>query len=250
MLPDTRTARSLWSVRLFSSVVVVAGGLILARSGLPEFRSLPWFWLAACAIAEAAWLRLPDGRTTLSMGSIANFAAALALPQQQAVLCASLASLIVELAIMRKPVHRAVFNCAGTAITMSATVLVLQVFFRPGGASPVSLWSIVPLLAAAVTYYACNRGLVMTILSLDLWTSPRSIWLQDFGVRRDLLPTGAAFSLGVLLAHEVQSHGPAALVLLLFPGAFVLEAHRRRSAMSASVPGSPYDADTRSKRAA
>lgn len=220
---------------LLTSLVILAGGVLLARAGVAEHRTLAWFWLATCALAEAGWIRLPDGRTTLSMGSIANFAAVLALPIAQAVLCASLASLVVEWAIMRKPLYRALYNCASTALTMTATGLVLHALSRTAEPFPEAVWTIVPLAAAAVSYYACNRALVIAAISVQLQTPPATVWRCNFGVRRDLLPSGAAFSLGVLLAHEYLGHGPVTLVLLMLPALFVLQAHRQRAA--ADTPG-------------
>lgn len=227
-------SRRRWPVVVLASLVMLAGGLVLARTGTAGVRSVPWFWLACCALGEAGWIRLPDGRSTLSMASIANFAAALALPQEQAVLCASLGCFVVESSLMRKPIQRALYNGGATALTMAATAWVLRVFPVPPGAVPGSIGSLAPLLAGATTFYVVNRACVLGILSVDLGLAPQRVWRQDFGVRRDVLPSGAALSLGVLLAHEYQAMGPLTLALLVLPALFVLEAHRRAAAAGAA----------------
>lgn len=225
--PRENTTRPAWPVLALSTLVIVAGCALVARAGLSAWQALPWFWLVTCACAEAGWIRLPDGRSTLSMGSIANFAAVLVLPLGQALVCASLACLAVETLVMRKPVQRALYNSAGTAVTIALTNRVLQAFPGAGAATAAPALLMAALAAAAAAYYVCNRALVIAVVALDQRVTPVRVWRQDFGMRRDTLPSGAAMSLGVLLAHEYQSIGPLTLVLLVFPAALVLEAHRR-----------------------
>ncbi len=215
-----------WPVVLLTSFVVLTGGAVLAYAGLSGLRGLPWFWLVTCALAEAGWIRLPDGRSTLSMGSIANFAAVLVLPLDQAMWCATIACLAVESVVMRKPLPKALYNCAGTAIVIALTSAVLHaVPSTASGAGPAALFA--ALVMAAMTYYLCNRALVIAVVALDQRLTVAQVWHQDFGLRRDAVPSAAALSLGVLLAHEYQGLGPLALVLLVLPATLVLDAHRR-----------------------
>lgn len=221
---------------LVSMLVIVTGSLLAGQAATTQLARMPWFWLGACLLAEAGWIRLPDGRTTLSMGSIANFAAVLVLPADAAILCTALASLVMESAYLRKPLHRALYNSAATALTISATSQVLHAFPDTGAALAGTPALLLALAASAATFYACNRGLIIAVVALDQRTSAAHVWNQDFGWRRDALPTAAALSLGVLLAHEYLLLGPLTLLIVLFPGLLVLDTHRHLSAAPEGAP--------------
>jgi hypothetical protein len=96
------------------------------------------------------------------------------------------------------------------------------------------------LLSAAATFYLFNRSLVTAVLALDGALPTALVWRRNFGFSRDLLPSGAALSLGVLLAELHQHVGPVALVFVLLPALLVFEGHRRLySASIFRVEGRP-----------
>ena len=220
--------------RAFVGVVIAAGLWTAVAAGSPTRDPRFWYWAAACAVGELLWLRLPLGRATLSMGSTTNFAALLVLPTPLAIPAATLASFAVERTAMRKPLTRALFNAAGTALAMFASGMVLR-FLAPQGALALrDARLLLAFVAGAVTYYTINRALVTAVLALDGALPPSLIWRRNFGWSRDLLPCGAALSLGVLLAELHQSVGPVALAFVLLPALVVFEAHRRLYAASAT----------------
>src|SRR5262249_9866435 len=153
---------------------------------------------------ETLWLRLPLGRATLSMGSTANFAAVLVLPIQIAIPAATIASLGVELAIMRKPLVRALFNAAGTTLAIGVTDVVLHALAPAGPFLLRDGRLLLAIVASAATYYVCNRGLVAAVLALDGSLPLSLVWRRNFGWSVDAFPSGAALSLGVLLAYLHQ----------------------------------------------
>ncbi len=212
--------------RVFASLVIGSGVLLLAGEGAPRLGPETWVWLAVCGLAEALWIRLPDGRATLSMGSVANFAAALTLPRDQAIWVATLATLVVELAIMRKPLMRACFNAASTGLAVAETLLVLGRLAPEGALALRGTHLLAATLMAAAVFYASNRAAVLLVLALEQHRPVWGVWRENFGVRRDVLPSAAAFSLGVLLAHHYAHAGVMAIGFVLLPTLFVLDAHR------------------------
>jgi hypothetical protein len=217
----------------FVGLVIAAGVWAVVATGLPLRDPRLWYWAAACAVGEMLWLRLPLGRATMSMGSTANFAALLVLPPPLAIPAAALASLVVERTVMRKPLVRALFNAAGTALTMGAAAFVLRAFAPAGVFALRDARLLLVLVAAAATYYAFNRTLVTAVLALDGALPLPLVWRRNFGLSRDLLPSGAALSLGVLLAQLHQQAGPVAVAFVMLPALIVFEAHRRLYSASA-----------------
>ena len=237
------------AARTFVWLVIASGLVIAVAAGAPFRDPRLWFWILACGVGETLWLRLPVGRATMSMGSTANFAALLVLPLPVAIPAATLASLAVELAVMRKPPIRALFNAAGTAITVAASGLVLRELAPAGPFALRDAWLLLALTGAAVAYYACNRALVSAVLSLDGALPLPHVWQKNFGWRRDALPSGAALSLGVLLAYLHQQVGGVAIAFVLLPALLVFEAHRRVYRMPAGEPGAEPPAEEPSARA-
>jgi len=226
--------------RVFVGVVIAAGFAAVVASGLPTRDPRFWYWAAACAVGEMLWLRLPLGRATMSMGSTANFAALLVLPTPIAIPAATLASLTVERTAMNKPLVRALFNAAGTALAMGATSLVLKLMAPHGVFELHNDKLLIALASAAIAYYVFNRSLVTAVLALDGALPMALVWRRNFGFSRDLLPSGAALSLGVLLAQLHEHAGPVALAFVMLPALLVFEAHRRLyAATAAKVEGRP-----------
>jgi hypothetical protein len=220
--------------QVFVATVIAFGLAAVVAAGNPVRDPRFWYWVAACVVGEMLWLRLPLGRATMSMGSTANFAALLVLPTPLALPAAALASFASELAFMRKPFARALFNAAGTALAVGATGLVLKLLAPAGAFELRDARLLLALAAAAAAYYAFNRSLVTAVLALDGALPMPLVWRRNFGLSRDLLPSGAALSLGVLLAELHQHAGPVALAFVMLPALIVFEGHRRLYTASAT----------------
>ena len=219
--------RSPKPAQVFVGAVIAAGFAAAVASGVPVRDPRFWYWAAACAAGEMLWLRLPLGRATMSMGSTANFAALLVLPTPIAIPAAALASLTMERTAMRKPLVRALFNAAGTALAMGATGMVLRLMAPHGVFELHNGKLFLALVSAAIAYYVFNRSLVTAVLALDGALPISLVWRRNFGFNRDLLPSGAAMSLGVLLAELHQQVGPMALLFAVLPVLIVFQAQRR-----------------------
>ncbi len=232
------------AARIFAGVLVAASVMWVATLHPPSGWAHVGFWLAVCALGELQWLRLPLGRATMSMGSTANFAALLVLPVEGAVVAAAVACVAVELGVMRKPWWRAMFNSANTVLTLAASSVLLHAL-APAGVFALRGGPLFAALAStAACYYLCNRAAVMLVLVLDTGEPWRTVWESNFGVRSDVLPYGAAMSLGVMFAllHEHAGSVAASFVLLPAWAVFQSLGHARTAGADArSVPAADDD---------
>jgi hypothetical protein len=201
------------------------------------------YWLIACVAGEVLWIRLPLGSATISMASCFNFAALLVVTRGEAMAVTALATLIAEIAIMRKSPVRALFNASQTALAVTSAV---WMFDWAGGGSHdlvamISSFRLLPFALAAACYYAVNRGAVSLAVASSTGVSPLAAWRSNFGSQYELLSGGAVFSLGVLVATHYSAIGMAGTLLVALPLVFACDAMRRysrRESRPAELPDS------------
>ncbi len=197
-----------------ATAALAAAALARAWSGPPT--PAFWFWCGACLVGELMWLRLPLGGATLSMASCCNFAALLVLPRGHAMAVTALAAAVAELAVMRKPPRRVLFNAGQSALAVGAAA---SVFDMLRGAAPPPLeatpWA--PFVAAAAVFTLMNYGAVSLAVALSERVSPFTAWRRNFGNAYDLLSSGALFSLGILLAVHYTMAGARMTALAVLP---------------------------------
>jgi hypothetical protein len=183
------------------------------------------FWLLACFVSEALWIRLPVDRATISMASCFNFSAVLLLEPGEAMAASACASLPAELVFMRKTPIRALYNAAHTALAVGAAAAALQL----GHASPVEPTGVelLPLVAAAAAYYVINRFAVSLAVGVSGGIGPLSAWRQNFGNPCDPLVSAAVLSIGAMLAMLYLQAGMKAAALVLFPLVVACDGYRR-----------------------
>lgn len=214
---------------LWVGLIVGAAAVLMAKAGTPQVSRETVFWLVACFAGEVLWVRLPAGSATVSMAACFNFAALLVLAPREAMPVAALATLIAELAVMRKSVVRSVFNAAQTAL---AVALARLCFDASGGRGAnlmdlVSGLQLLPLLFAALAYYAVNRSSVVVVVAIAQRIGLNESWRRNFGSAYDLLSTGAAFSLGALLATHYAGIGMVGTLFVVLPLVLACDGYRR-----------------------
>jgi hypothetical protein len=214
---------------LWIGLVLGAASATIVWLGLPAFSRDLAFWFGACLVGEVLWVRLSAGAATISMASCFNFAALLVLAPREAMFVASIATIVAELAVMRKPLIRALFNGGQTLI---AVALAGWCFDALGGhrASLVDLVSsfhLLPFLAAGVVYYAVNRGSVVVVVSLAESIGIRESWHRNFGSTYDPLSCAGTLSLGALLATQYGSLGMIGTVFIVLPLVLACDGYRR-----------------------
>lgn len=214
---------------LWIGLVVVGAAVLMAKAGTPQLTRETLFWLVACFAGEVLWVRLPAGSATVSMAACFNFAALLVLAPREAMPVAALASLAAEQVVMRKPFLRALFNAAQTTLA----VALARVCFDALGGRGVSLMDLVsglhllPLLGAAIAYYAVNRTTVAVVVAIAQGLGLGESWRRNFGSVYDLLSSGAAFSLGALLATHYAGIGMVGTLFVALPLVLACDGYRR-----------------------
>jgi hypothetical protein len=190
----------------------------------PDF----WIWFAMCLAGELLWVRLPVGQATVSMASCFQFAALLLLPRGHAMALAGLSTVLAESTVMRKAPLRSVYNGAQAALSVGAAGLALAAFEGAKNVTDMVYgFQPLPLLAAALLYFAINTGTVSLAVSVSERISPWRAWRTNFGNRYELLSNGTLFSLGALLASHYATNGVKGTLLVVFPILVAHESYRR-----------------------
>lgn len=225
---------------LWIGLVLGVASATVAWLGFPPLGRDLAFWFGACFVGEILWVRLSAGAATISMASCFNFAALLVLAPREAMLVAAVATIVAELAVMRKSLVRALFNAAQTLI---AVALAGWTFGALGGHEKslvdlVSSFRLLPFLAAGATYYVVNRGTVVVVVSLAESIGIGESWHRNFGSTYDPLSCAGTLSLGALLATQFGSLGMIGTVFILLPLVLACDGYRRftRDAHPASAP--------------
>jgi hypothetical protein len=221
------------TLHLRTVALVVAAGLgacaAMVAGWPPVIGSALGFWFCACLVGEMMWVRLPLGRATLNMASCFNFAALLSIDAGTAMVAAGLATLLADLAIMRKNALRAFYNAAHTVLAVGAAASCFT-WLAGGGHDLVGLlvrFNAVPFLAAALVYYLVNRTAVSLVVASHECLSPFEAWRLNFGNWYEIISTGAVLSLGALVAIHAKGVGLGATLLVVLPLLIAFDGYRR-----------------------
>jgi len=202
---------------VIAAAALAAVALAGSWTGTPS--AALWFWAGACLMSELLWVRLPVGEATISMATCFNFAALLVLPRAEAMIAAGFSVAVAELAFMRKPPIRVVFNVGQAMLAVAAGALAFTLL-ADDERDPVALFSALrfaPFVLAGLVYSIVNTGAVSVPIALTeripLWTA----WRRNFGHGFELLSRGALLSLGVLVAIQYAFMGPLGTLLVVLP---------------------------------
>ena len=217
---------------VYITLVVAAGGLALWVAGAPDptVGALPLlFWLLANLLGELLWLPAPKGRGYLSMANAANFATLILLPASSAVLVTATAGALADLIFRRRRWDRALFNFGMCAVTVSLASLA---FRNSGGLghnidSLLSPLNALPLLAAALTYFLVNTGLVSGVIALHQGQSVREVWQESFAFFYEVVGATVLMLLGYLFAILFLTWGYMSAFIAVIATYFIRDAYVR-----------------------
>jgi PAS domain S-box-containing protein len=178
------------SLRSMATTAYVGGVIATGAALLIQFAPLsyprPWLalsLLAAALILSAFKLRLPLGRgnSTMTMAYAVDFVALVAAGPNLAMVIAA-AGVILQCTVRvrrSQPLHRAAFSVSSVVIAVQAAGWAWQTF---GGSatSPSIQTLVVPLSAAATTYFAVNTALVAVAIALSSAVSAAKQWYREF----------------------------------------------------------------------
>ena len=202
------------SLRRMATTVYVGGVIATGGALLIQFtpRSYPRPWLAvallaAALILSAFKLRLPLGRgnSTMSMAYAVDFVALVCAGPDLAMVIAA-AGVILQCTVRVKrtqPLHRAAFSVSSVVIAVQAAGWAWHAF---GGSatSPSIPTLVVPLSAAATTYFAVNTALVAGAIALSSAVSAAKQWYREFfwSAPAYFLSAAVAGMVALVMAYE------------------------------------------------
>ncbi len=184
---DTLGEQSLrtMATRVYVGGVITTGAALLIQFAPLEYPQ-PWLAVAlltAALILSAFKLRLPLGRgnSTMSMAYAVDFVALVSAGPDLAMVIAA-AGVVLQCTVRvrrSQPLHRAAFSVASVVIAVQAAGWAWRAL--GGVANSASLDSlVVPLSAAATTYFAVNTALVAGAIALSSAVSAARQWYREF----------------------------------------------------------------------
>jgi len=199
-------------------LLIVGGGTLLLGWNIPGISESAWplilVWLVLILATDAAPVSLPGGGF-ITVSSTVDYAGILILGPVPVALAEFVATLILQLAVRRRPFHKALFNASAFA----GTVLVAGWVFTsmggvPGGA--IEFPSILPpLLAMGMVYYALNTSIVSVILALADGKKAWRIWQVNY--LWTILHMMASLPFGAAFAVAYHALGIWGVVLFVIP---------------------------------
>ena len=203
------------STRLYIGAVIAAGALVLGAFAPRELPQplLAATFLAAMIVVSLFKLRLPlgDGHSTMSMAYVVDFAVIATAGADLAMAIAAVGVLVqCTLNVRRRqPWYRTAFSVAAVVLAVRTAGLVWAAL---GGSVELASGAaaVLPLVVAAVPYFAINSGLVATAIALSNGMSPLRFWSQHF-----LSTAPSVFVAAALVAISEVAMTPGAYGLLV-----------------------------------
>jgi putative nucleotidyltransferase with HDIG domain len=176
-------------------------------------------WLALVTVVDVSPMTLPRGGATASVSSVLDFAAILAFGPALAVQLAIIAVLVSRGIIRREPWYKLLFNGCQIAISIGVAGFVYTGLGGAVGNQLSAGAAIIPLVAAATTYFLMNTTLVSLAVGLSEKLAWSRIWESNF--QWEMIYLLAYVPLGLLVALVQEKIGIWG-VLLLFIQLLVL----------------------------
>lgn len=178
-----RSAMSL-TTRVYIGAVIAAGAMVLGTFAPRELAQplLAGTYLAAMLVVSLFKLRLPlgNGHSTMSMAYVVDFAVIVTAGADLAMVIAAIGVVVQCTVNVRRPQpwYRTAFSVATVVLAVRTAGLVWAA--TGGVVNAPSASAVLPLLAAAIPYFAINSGLVAAAIALSNGLSPLRCWSQSF----------------------------------------------------------------------
>ena len=184
--------------------VVVAGGAALLIGGLLPLPGLSWplvlLWAALILVMDAAPVKLPGGGF-ITVSSTVDYAGILILGPVPTALAEFAATLVLEIGIQRRPVHKALFNASAFSGTVILAGGVFTLLGGVPGAQVAFPQVLVPLLGMGLAYYALNTSLVSLVIALSRGRNPWQVWQVNYIWTIFHMVASLPFGVAIAVAH-------------------------------------------------
>ena len=215
------------TLRAYIVLVALLGVALTSWCVLQEPLVIGWhrstitllIWLAMVTVVDVSPMTLPRGGATASVSSVLDFAAILAFGPALAVQIALVAVLVSRGIFRREPWYKLLFNGCQIAISIGVAGFVYTGLGGKVGADLSASGAIIPLIAAATSYFLMNTTLVSLAVGLSEKLAWSRIWESNF--QWEMMYLLAYVPLGLLVALVQEKIGIWG-VLLLFIQLLVL----------------------------
>jgi len=205
-----------WPFRVFYGSVV-AIGLALIAIFVPGLKTQNWttlaWWALFIVAADISAIRLPGGTAYIAVSSSLDYAAIALFGPVAAVLVSVVSTVVTQLVLARRPLHRVLFNICVFVITIMAAGLVFQLLGGPQATSLLDL--MLPLGACGLVYFVVNTGTVSVVIGLSQGEHPWRVWQLTYVWT--LIHLVAFVPLGALIVVVFNVVGLPGVALFLLP---------------------------------
>jgi putative nucleotidyltransferase with HDIG domain len=198
--------------------LIVAGGLTLLAWHLPALAGTSPFllllWLALILITDAAPVNLPGGGF-ITVSSTLDYAGILILGPVPTAVAEFASTLVLQLGVQRRPVHKAVFNACAFAGTVMVAGWVYGILGGVPGQPLDFPHVLLPILGMGMSYYALNTMIVSLVIALSEGRKTWQIWQVNY--IWTIFHMVASLPFGAALAVAYFGLGTWGVVLFIFP---------------------------------
>ncbi len=211
-------------LRLFV-IATFLGGMVFLGWVSGDLGALDWhprslanliLWSVMIAIAAMSPIPLPRGGASVTVTSALDFAAILIFGPAVACWFGVVSDLLTNVAVKRNPLYKVAFNLGQIVLSIGGAGVVYQALGgKVGPAFELDGTQILPLVAAPLTYFFLNTGLISFAIGLKDRISAFRIWQTNF--QWEILHVMFFLPFGILLSLVHLRIGPVGVALFLIP---------------------------------
>jgi hypothetical protein len=196
---------------------IVTGGLVLAYVFITRVHPASWitlgWWVLFVVAADISAIQMPGGRAYIAVSSSLDYAAIALFGPAAAALIAVLSTLVTQLVIARRPVHKVLFNICLFVVVSVASGGVFKFF---GGETAGSLGRLMlPLGMCGLVYFITNTVGVSLVVAFSQRENPWRVWQGTYSWT--LTHLLAFVPLGALIVVVFKEAGLPGVALFLLP---------------------------------
>ncbi len=200
----------------YYACILCIGVLLLAFSPVSQ-GTIHWptfiLWTALLTVAGIAPIPLPAGGS-MTVSSAMNYAGILVMGPVPTAWAGVLSALLLQLAILRKPIVKTIFNTAVVALTILAAGWVYHLLGGVTGRLDLPA-HIFPLLVSGIAYFIVNTGTISFVIALEQSLSAFRVWQVNF--MWTIFHLLALLPFGALLALVYFTAGMWGILLFFIP---------------------------------
>lgn len=181
--------------------------------GTLRILALVLLWVALILLTDAAPVTLPGGGF-ITVSSTVDYAGILILGPVPTAIAEFVATLILQIGIQRRPLHKALFNASAFAGTVIVAGWVFRLLGGTVGVAPAFPEIIVPLLGCGLTYFALNTLMVSFVIALSQGRNAWHVWQVNYIWTIFHMVASLPFGAAIAVVHSALGIGGVLLFVV------------------------------------